>query len=150
MTSMNQFLVDWCIRFLENRDTIRREIVSIGEKKENAFSITYKSVPKQFFVVAKISSDTLNVIADQPTGIFILNNAVNVSFVISHWHLLSKKKNMTLYFINPFSNTDKAWIINPYVHNMVCDPESLELGIKAMAEMVEDTSEEKLQEGLQG
>ena len=147
---MNQFLVDWCIRFLENRDTIRREIVSVGERKETSFSINYKNTTKQFLIAPKLDAEVLKMIGEEPSGFFILNNVYNISFIITHWQRLSSKKNLMLYFINPFSNQDKAWAINPYVHNMVCDPDSLELGIKAMAEMVEETSQEILEKQLEG
>ena len=45
----NAFLIDWAIRFLENRDMIIKEIVSI-EKSRESFVVKYKDREKNFIV----------------------------------------------------------------------------------------------------
>ena len=45
-------------------------------------------------------------------------------------------KFLNIYFVNPFSSSDKIWTINLPIHDKVCDKAPLELGLRAMAEMV--------------
>ena len=150
MSSALEFLVDWCIRYLENKDMVRREIESVEEKKEGSFKIKFKNGLRQFLVIEDFSAQSVAGISDDvSSGIFILNSPSNVNAFLKEWGALSKKKKLMCYFINPFSNMDKAWIIIPYVHAMVCDPDSLEMGIKTMSEMVEYISPSDLAKRLE-
>ena len=77
-------------------------------------------------------------------GIITLNNIANIRFATGNWKKLIDFKFLKLYFINPFSSSDKVWIICPYVHDKICDKASLELGLKSMAEMVNTIGIEEL------
>jgi len=70
-----------------------------------------------------------------------LNNVSNINFISRNWKKLSNYKSLSIMFVNPFSNSDKVWNLNPYVHNNICDTTSLEVGFKAMANMVESIDE---------
>ena len=63
---------------------------------------------------------------------------------MSNWKRLVDLKFLNIYFVNPFSGSEKVWIINPYIHDRICDKSSLELGIESMAEMVEIIGLEEL------
>ena len=150
MNNVNSFLIDWSIRFLENRDTIKGEIINI-EKGKNGFDfiINYKDKINYYIIVPILDTGILNKIKDDNHyGIFTLNNMGNIGFVLSNWEKLTSFKFLNIYFVNPFSNSDKVWIISPYIHEKVCDKMSLESGLKSMAEMVETISVEELNKRL--
>lgn len=139
MDNVNSYLADWSVRFLENKDAIRKEIINI-EKNINGFDfiINCKDGVKYFITAPILRKDIFGKIkSEEHTGFITLNNAENVKFVVSEWENLAKFKFLNIYFVNPFSNSDKAWIICPYVHDRICSKASLELGLKSMAEMVE-------------
>lgn len=139
MQNINSFLVDWAIRFLENRDAIRKNIVKVEKSKEGFdFVIHYKDSIKYFFVKENLENDIFNEIKNKESvGIFTLNNKENVKFVVVNWKEYAEMRFLGIYFINPFSNLDKVWILRPYVHDKICDNSSLELGLKSMSDMVE-------------
>jgi len=141
----DSYLKDWCIRYLENKDSVRREIVSI-EKNSNEFDfiIQYKE-KKVYFLVKPILTEDVNskIKNEEHFGIFTLNNTLNINFVYNNWNALNKFKFLSIYFVNPFSISDKAWIIRPYVHERVCEKASLKLGLNSMAEMVESIRSEE-------
>ena len=148
MNDVNSYLIDWSVRFLKNRDMMKGEIVKI-EKKENGFVINYKDKTKYYIIVPILDTDILNKIKDDNHyGIFTLNNMGNLGFVVSNWEKLVEFKFLNIYFMNPFSNSDKVWAISPYIHEKVCDKMSLESGLKSMAEMVETISVEELNKRL--
>ena len=60
------------------------------------------------------------------------------------WKKLSQLPKLNIYLVNPLSEPDKKWIIAPYVHNRICDNQSLKLGLKAMFETVEPLTEDKI------
>ena len=144
---INSFLAGWVIRFLENKDAIRKDIVKIERNCEGFdFCIQYKEKAKYFLVKPIIDSSIFeNIKKEESFGIIALNNARNIKFLANEWRRLAEYKFLNFYFISPFSNTEKAWIIYPYTHNMICDSSSLELGLKSMAEMVEPIGIEEIE-----
>ena len=145
MDHINSFLLDWCIRFLQNRDSIRKEIISIEKTRQNAFTINYKDKVKYFFIAAILNNDVFNNLnMDSFTGIFTLNNPSNIRFIVTEWKKMIESKFLSIFFINPLSSAEKVWAIGPYIHDKVCDKSSLELGLKSMAEMVTPLGIEEL------
>ena len=138
MENANSFLRDWAVRFLENKDSVRKEIIKIEKDAEDSdFVVNYKDKVNYFFIRLQIDSGIFaKIIADRNYGIFALNNMSNIRFVASEWKTLSDFKFLSIYFSNPFSSMDKVWTINPHIHNKICDLSSLELGLRAMAELV--------------
>ena len=139
MHDVNSFLIEWAIRFLENRDVVRKNILSVKKKSDGFdFIINYKDATKYFIVNKILEIDLLKTLKkDDNVGIFTLNNKENIGFIVNRWGEFSEMKFLSVYFINPFSNLDKVWILRPYIHDKICDKSSLELGLKSMSEMVE-------------
>jgi len=136
---INLFLADWAIRLLENKDAVKKEIVNVERNcKGFDFCIQYKEKTKYFLVNPILNSSIFEKIKKEDSfGIITLNNPANIKFLTSEWKKLAEYRFLSFYFINPFSNTEKAWIINPHTHNKICDISSLETGLRSMAEMVE-------------
>ena len=146
MGNVNSFIVDWSIRFLENKDAIKGEIDNI-ERNKNGFDfiINYKDKTKYFIVSLTLEGDIINRIKnDSYYGIFTLNNSINIRFIVSNWKQLVEFRFLNIYFVNPFSDSDKVWVICPYIHDKICDRTSLESGLKSMAEMVNPIGLEEL------
>ena len=146
MNGINSFLTDWGIRFLENKDSIRKEIAGIDKNCDGFdFIINCKDKAKCFIVMPLLEDDIFTRLKeDGYFGIITLNNPANIRFVVSHWDKLAGFKFLSIYFVNPFSESDKAWAIIPYVHDKICDRASLDLGLKSMADMVMFTGIEEI------
>src|SRR3989338_5187380 len=107
MDNISSFLVDWCIRFLQNKDSIMNEIISIEKTQQNAFTIHYKDKVKYFFIAPIINNDAFNNLKmDGLIGIFTLNNPSNIRFIVTEWKNLIEFKFLSICFINPFSAAD--------------------------------------------
>jgi len=145
MENVNSYLANWSIRFLENKDTIKREIVKIDKNSDGFdFVIQYKDKTKYFIVKINLNKDIFSQLNDNSVSVIALNNNANIRFVVSEWKKLVEFKFLNIYFVNPFSVSDKVWIIYPYIHDKICDKESLELGLKSIAEMVNQIGLEEL------
>mgnify|MGYP000014626821 CR=1 FL=1 len=146
MNDANSFLVDWSIRFFENKDSIKNEIVNIERNKDVFdFTINYKDKINYFIIVLSLENNIFDSLkTDNYYGIITLNNPVNIRFVINEWKKLADFKFLSIYFVNPFSGSEKVWTINPNIHDKVCDIASLELGLRTMAEMVAPIGIEEL------
>ena len=88
MDNVNSFIVGWSIRFLENKDTIKREIVSIEKSKKGFdFIINYEDRTKYFIVKLTLDEGIFNILKNS-NGIFTLNNSTNIRFILSNWKQL--------------------------------------------------------------
>ena len=139
MHNANSFLVDWSIGFMENKDFIKKRIKSIKKTKDEFdFIINYKDKIKYFILKTYLYEDLFNKIkSNEHFGVITLNNLSNIDFVVRNWKKLTDFRYLSIYFINPFSNLDKAWTLFPHVHEKICDKTSLEKGLKSMSEMIE-------------
>ena len=134
-----EFLVDWMIRFFENRDTIKNNIIKIKKNEKGSdFVVYYKDRTKYFIVKTMMETSVFNKMENNENfGIVTLNNKENIRFVFNNWKKLIDFKFLSFYFVNPFSNSDKMWVLTPNIHDKICDKDSLKLGLKSMSEMVE-------------
>ena len=147
---IDSFLIDWSVRYLENRDFIQKLIENIKKNKnESNFTIHYKDKVKYFALKTNLDEDIFNKLKnDEHFGIITLNTSSNISFVVNNWKKLIKLKFLSIYFINPLSKLDKVWILFPCVHDKICDKTSLEQGLKSMSEMVERIDYNELEQKL--
>jgi len=144
------YLVDWIINFLKNKDLFLKNI-ELVEKKKDGFDVYVKFRDKeQFFIVEPLIEDVNKILGKFDSGryfgLVMFNTAGNFNVLVQNWNKFVEFKHLCIYFVNPFSQLDKKWIIYPYTHNNICERGSLEKGLKAMFEMVEPLSESQIKD----
>ncbi len=144
-SKLHSFMVEWTINFVKNRDLVSKKIEKI-EKGKEGFDLYVKYKDKeQYFII--LPSDILNAFKDIKDNsyfsIVLLNSAENLSFVLKNWNKFASFKCLSVIFVNPFSSSDKKWILYPHTHNKICDESSLETGLKSMFEMVDPADEQQ-------
>ena len=141
------YLVDWAVNFFKNKDAFTKKIVSI-EKNKECFDVYIKYKDKEQYVAAMPTFNAESLIQklsnNKSYSAVILNSQENFKEMMKHWKKLTDFKFLTIVFCNPFSNTDKKWMIYPHTHDKISDHSSLELGLKSMFDMVEPINEQKL------
>lgn len=146
MDKLHSFLLEWAVNYVKNRDLLTKSIKSI-EKNKEGFFVKFKD-RKQFFIVEPFIEDINEVMEKiNEEGYFSLvmfNTKENFEAVVGGWSRLIGFKKLSIYFVNPFSQLDKKWIICPYTHHKIGSESSLELGLKTMFETVESLSKEEL------
>lgn len=63
--------------------------------------------------------------------------------LIEVWPKLIQHHNLRVVMVNPFSKTERRWVICPAVHHTFTDPAALEKGLKALFKTVEPLTKEK-------
>lgn len=153
MNKIYSYLLDWTINLIKNQDILTKKINEI-KRNENDFdfSVEYKDDNETFFIVKPsikhIDEVLEKVNKDLHFRIITPNNKGNLDIIINNWKKLIEYKFLSVYFINPFSQLDKKWVIYPYTHHKICDDSSLKLGLKSMFDMVEQINEEQLKAKL--
>jgi len=138
-----KFLREWAVSYVKHRDMLTKNIVDIKEEQDKVI-VKFKDKEQVFLIRAVLNKSIINEINDKQMSVISLNSKENFDFLIENWKKLVKFQNLTFYFVNPFSELEEKWFISPYVHNKICDKDSLKLGLKTMFETVESITEEEL------
>ncbi len=139
-----KFLREWAVGYVKHRDILTKNIVDIKEEQDMVI-VKFRD-KEQIFLIRPTADDpvTEEINKEKNICVVMLNSKENFNFLINKWNKLIKFEKLTLFFVNPFSEPDKKWFISPYVHNKICDKDSLNLGLKTMFETVESITEKEL------
>ena len=148
MENSHDFLVDWTIKFIKNKDIITKKIEHIENGKDGFdLYVKYKD-REQYFIIAPNITDIDSIIQrvnnSSHFSIVALNSKENFEIILKNWNRLLSFKFLSIIFTNPFSELDKKWIVFPHTHHKICDESSLEHGLKSMFGMVEPIEERQL------
>lgn len=150
MDKVQEYLKEWTIQYVKNKDIVRRDIVSFNENTPDAdIFVEFKERKHTFFIepLLKDSEQILKRIEDAKTKleakystIVMLNSKENLKVVKNIWEKLAADPGISLYFVNPLSAMQKIWIVYPSTHNKISDKSTL--GV--LFEAVEETNYEDI------
>lgn len=144
---MNKELLEWTVTYLKQRDITLRKIVFMNiDEEKKIIDVKYKDKQIMYRVIHELSDAALNYKEEsqKDTVLICSNIESNFNFLIKNWTKIAKIKNLSIIFVN-LKNNDK-WLINPYVHNLIADSESLESGLKAIYDTANGDIKEPKQE----
>lgn len=118
-------LIEWTENYIKSK-YISNNTLSF-KKTDNKINVLLKEKTITYNIVSFLNEQ---VFKENNTIIVCLNDKKNLDFVLKNWKTLSVMKGLSLIFVN-LDRNDK-WILNPYLHNMIADPDSLETGLKTM------------------
>ncbi|MFC1741856.1 hypothetical protein ACFL3V_04945 [Nanoarchaeota archaeon] len=147
LTPPTKYLLEWFVRYTRNRDIVFRKISEIKEEG-NVVVVCLKDGTVVHYYIDPFPDDISELVSgikEEHVGVVMYNSKENFGAVVSAWKKLAAVKNLTLYFINPFSKLEKRWIIKPSVHSRVTAPEALEEGLNSMYVMVEPISAKEVE-----
>lgn len=129
---MDEALKEWTVNYIRHKDTVSGKLLSIeADDKKNILVVKFKDKTVVHHIIESLDEKSLILIKDPDHKVFVMPNIEkNFDFLIKHWKDFSASRNLTMIFVNMKIN-DK-WIINPYLHSMIADPESIQTGLKTM------------------
>ncbi len=144
-----KFLKEWTLRYIKNKDVLTKKISSVDEK-EDYFIIIKADKQQKYFIEPSIEDTTKILIKikqyEHNKALVCFHTKENYKQLIEHWkEFVEVGRNFTIFFINPFSKTDRVLSITPYTHNLISDEESLEQGLKTMSETVEFINKDEIE-----
>jgi hypothetical protein len=134
-------LKEWLIIFVKHKDIFHKKIKNISE--DGHIVIVEQKDTNQYFAILpnleKSSTDQfLEKYKDQQLCFVVFNTKNNLDVVIKNWQKFSKLPMLSIYFVNPNSNTDKRWIIYPFTHSKITESSALKLGLQTLFESVDE------------
>ncbi|MDO8642911.1 MAG: hypothetical protein Q7R76_05025 [Candidatus Woesearchaeota archaeon] len=152
--SITDFLTDWMALFLKNKDLIFKRFSSITVDK-NKLTLVQHNGTVQVFYVKPFPQDLVKELQDIKAhsttsfGIVVANTKRNFEALIHHWDaLVNMHKQLCIYFVNPFSGRAKQWAIHPATHQLITGGSGLKLGLTALFDTVEETTEDELTKNI--
>lgn len=152
MTDIHKFLVDWTKLYIKHKDIVNKGIEIISQNKDFDLTVKYKD-KEEFYMIEPFIKDIDKIIQklnkDKTITLVVFNSKENFDFILDNWKTFIDLPHFKVIFVNPFSELDKKWVIQPYMHHKVCDESSLKLGLKSMFDMVTPINEATIKEKLQ-
>jgi hypothetical protein len=143
---MHDYLRQWAIGLIRHMDAFERSITGVKEERD-MLRITHKKKSQLALIQPVLQPDAI-VDACKEDGlhisIFTLNTKANVDALLGGWQKLSKCPLLKIFFVNPYAEGDKKWVISPRTHSLVSDDDSLKLGISSLFQSVAEMSREDL------
>lgn len=142
-------LLNWTQTFVKQKDIIKQQLLSIEHKGNLVHTVGKDSQVHDYFVLEHLEQlSSLSVAveksdADQRYFISLVcyNTKKNLQYLQQHWQQLITHQRLTLFFVNPTSQTETKWILKPWLHHKITDPSSLATGLKSLFETVEEWKE---------
>jgi hypothetical protein len=128
-------LKEWSINFVKHRDMFNKKLVDF-KVLQDMIEFEFKDKKHLYIILPDLGDGLKERVKDGFITIVCLNKKNNLDYVIKNWNMFIKNKKLNLIFVNPHIN-DK-WILNPSVHDMVSDHESLTQGLKTLFEGVQE------------
>ncbi|MBT5023403.1 hypothetical protein HOK51_10945 [Candidatus Woesearchaeota archaeon] len=138
-----KYLVQWLIRYLQNRDLMLKRIKKIEEQGEQV--IVEQTDKTTCYYIEPFSSEFIESIQKLESDEFsnkalvVYNTKENFKELLKHWDRLIEIKNLIIFFANPFSRLDKKWMVFPKTHHMISGGEIKE-GLNSLFLTVEETT----------
>ncbi len=140
------WLVEWTERLVRHRDMLRKEIISI--KKEGNTLAAEKKAGTEIYIIDPLLDSCQEWVSRASSSaskftVVCLNSEESFKKLTERWEECASLSNLAVIFVNPFSSTDTKWIIKPYVHSRIAEPESLAQGLRTLFESVEPITKEE-------
>ena len=140
--------------FLKNKDLIFRRFTSITSDKNKITLVQHNGGVQVFYVKPfpqDLVKDLQEIKAHSTTafGMVVANTRTNFDALIKNWDgLVNLDKKLCIYLVNPFSSRAKQWAIHPATHQMITGGVGLKIGLTALFETVEETTEDAVTKNI--
>ena len=138
-------LKEWIVEYVKNKDIFAKSIKNI-KKSNDKITVEYTDKIHTFIIIPFIKDINSIILKLEQHKEFIslvtFNSKENLNIIIQNWNQLLKNPKFSIYFVNPFSELEKKWIIHPYTHSKISSPASLKKGLLALFSTVEEIKKE--------
>ncbi|MBU0615780.1 MAG: hypothetical protein KJ601_06825 [Nanoarchaeota archaeon] len=128
--SQAETLKQWAYHYIQSKDAIFKKIKSI-EDTEYGYLIKYQDSDKKVLI-----KPVLDMSNDADSNIYTYNTMDNFYFLLSNWDYFVNLK-AQICFVNPNSFLEKKWLVNPYVHDRICERSALKRGLTSLFQTVD-------------
>ncbi len=129
---MAENLFDWTEHYFKHRDIFEKKLKKLTREKD-LIIIDYKDRKDIVFISAVFENEIFEKLKDikeyKKRFIICSYSQTNIDFLVKNWKKFLVES-LILIFIDV--RTNRRVLINPYIHNKICDSENLENAIRAV------------------
>ncbi|MCX6706528.1 MAG: hypothetical protein NT001_00075 [Candidatus Woesearchaeota archaeon] len=141
------------IRFIKNKDLILRRIIDVEHKKGEDIIIAnlvdggrHAYIVEPFIDEKDISKTIEKLKPYEMCSLVVYNTKANFDAIVRHWDKIAGfKKNFSVNFINPFSKSEKRWVVYPMTHELVVEKSKIGSSLKILFSNVDAVSKEEIE-----
>lgn len=154
MDKVQEYLKEWAVQYIKNKDIIRKNILNLKENISNIDIFIEFKEKKQVIIVKPIITDIKTLLLRlnkaktsldaKQAVLVVLNNKKNLKSIKDDWDNLIKDPGLSIYFVNPLSMIQRIWIVYPYTHAKISTKNTLNTLFEAVQEIGFEEIEKRL------
>jgi len=129
---MGETLILWAENYFKHKDMFDKKLKNIKSEKDQLI-LDYKDRKDIVFISAVFEKDIFDKIkeAKDYKKIFVVCSFsnTNTDFLIENWNKFLIQ-NLVVIFTN--IKTNHKVLLNPFIHNKICDPDNLENAVRCL------------------
>ncbi|MEM4267818.1 MAG: hypothetical protein QXK37_03210 [Candidatus Woesearchaeota archaeon] len=143
---LEKYLMEWTKALVQHMDAFEKSIVEMKKDGKRLY-VTHKKKEQIFLMLPELDnhlSDVLEHAKNKETFISIvtLNTKDNLDKLVKCWAKLSEYPRIKIFFINPYSETERKWVICPFSHSRISDDNNIKAGLLSLFQTVEPVTED--------
>ena len=128
---------DWVVQYIRNKDLIAKKVLNI-KVSTRSVEVLHTDRNQVYLIEPSLTKvENLSVIlpsTDKDLFLVTLNTKENIHLVAKQWDELSKRTDLRIIFVNPFSKGDMKWVLCPHIHAKISDRKNLLTGLLSLSE----------------
>ena len=126
-------LKEWAVHYIKGMDAVKGNLVSYKEEGDRVLCEFKEGRKASYLCIENLDLSKLKALKDEETVYIVtLCNEHNFKILADNWDLFKSKQNLTFIFLNP--DIAEKWIIKPFFHAKIADPQTLKQGLRTMYE----------------
>ncbi len=141
-----KYLVEWAEVYARYKGIYSEKIADITHAWGEVRVKVGESVESYHIMPFSLDVSSIDQKCKNADRVFIvmLNLQETLDQLIEAWPKLIQHHNLRVVMVNPFSKTERRWVICPAVHHSFTEPATLRKGLKALFKTVEPLTKEKV------
>ena len=134
-------MIEWTKLYIQSKDAFLKEIQNLSQNEEWHLIANLKNGTRRLYLAQEHLNTEILLpkLGTEPVFVIVNNSKQSFNELVDHWNELKTFPKLCIVFVNPDSDLEKKWLIYPYTHDRISDPQSLKLGLKTLFETVRET-----------
>lgn len=143
-------LLQWTETFVRNKDLVQRKLEEC-RAEENKLICHHKDKDTVIWLIIPFLEKHDELLKEleryEHCALVCYNTKHNFDYLVEHWDaFVNFKRNFHIYFVNPFSQTEKRWTVYPQTHHFLSGGKKIEKSLKSLFSTVEPITEARIKE----
>lgn len=123
-------LKEWTINYVKNKDLIFRKLKDFDESKDSVI-FHFKDKDVEYLISSELDDNVVIFLNSKGHKAVVCDSRKsNLDYILKNWNKLKVRENFIILMVK--LETGEKFVLNPHVHNKICDEASLKKGLQSL------------------